>query len=105
MQDAKGLGLRRMLCAYLSILAEGNGNLNVSIYTQSPQNLPYLIASIPLSQFTLGDLEAAVNVEGERFFVCVGTNAVGANFSMSKIVMSLTKSAWSPLRGLATANP
>jgi hypothetical protein len=104
MQDAKGLGLRRMLLAYLSILAEGNGNLNISVYTQSPQNLPFLLASVPLSQFTLGDLEAAVNLEGDRFFIRVGTNAVGANFQMSKIVASLTKSAWSPIRGTATAN-
>ncbi len=105
MQDAKGLGLRRMLLAYLSILAEGNGNLNVSVYTQSPQNLPFLLTSIPLSQFTLGDLEAVVNLTGERFFIRVGTNAVGANFQMSKIVASLTKDAWSGVRGLATANP
>lgn len=104
MQDAKGLGLRRMLLAYLSILAEGNGNLNVSVYTQSPQNLPFLLASIPLSQFTLGDLEAVVNVTGERFFIRVGTNAVGSNFQMSKVVASLTPDKWSPVRGTATAN-
>jgi|SRR5580700_1026110 hypothetical protein len=104
MQDAKGLGLRRMLLGYLSILAEGNGNLNVSVYVQSPQNLPYLLSSIPLSQFTLGDLEAAVNLSGERFFICVGTNAVGSSFSLSKIVASLQKDAWSSVRGTATAN-
>lgn len=105
MQDAKGLGLRRMLLAYLSFLAEGNGNLNVSIYTQSPQNIPFLLSSIPLSQFTLGDLEAAVNLTGERFFIRVGTNAVGSNFQLSKVVASLQKDAWSAIRGLAVANP
>jgi hypothetical protein len=104
LQDAKQLGNRRMLLAYLSILAEGNGNLNVSVYTQSPQNMPYLLTSIPLSQFTLGDLEAVVNLTGDRFFIRVGTNAVGSNFQMSKIVAALQKSAWDSVRGTAVAN-
>jgi hypothetical protein len=100
-QDAKGLGLRRMLLAYLSFLAEGQGNLNIVIYTQSPQNVPYTLQSIPLTPFTLGDLEAVVNCEGERFFIGVGTNAVGSRFQLSKVVAALQKSAWSPIRGTA----
>lgn len=104
MQDAKGLGSHRMLLQYLTILAEGFGNLNPLIYTQSPLNVPYTLSSIPLSQFTLGDLEAVVNLTGERFFLRVGTNAVGAKFQMSKVVFSLLKDAWSQVRGTATAN-
>lgn len=99
MQDAKGLGLHRMLLAYLTMLAEGAGTMNVLVYPQSPDNLPYTLAPIPLSTFTLGDFESVVNITGERFFLRVGTNAVGAKFQLSKVTFSLTKDAWSPVRG------
>lgn len=103
-KDAKQLGQRRILLAYLSILAEGSGNLQPLVYPNSPLNLAFTLSTIPLSQFTLGDLEAAVNITGERFFLRVGTNAIGARFSMSSVVMALTKDAWSTIRGTAIAN-
>jgi len=48
-----------------------------------------------------GDLEVGALITGDRFFLRVGTNALGAGFRLSKIVVGLTKDPWSPVRGTA----
>jgi len=106
MQDAKGLGLHRMLADYMTTLAVGTGDLNIWIYPESPQNdLPIILDPIPLDAFTFGDLESDVNYTANRFFVRFGTNRVGHKFQVSKVVMSLRPDAWSPIRGSARGSP
>ncbi|MBA0085985.1 MAG: hypothetical protein HRJ53_13385, partial [Acidobacteria bacterium Pan2503] len=99
MQDAKGLGLFRMEVPYMTILATGTGNLNPYVYPESPFNPPYALDFLPLPTQTQGDLECGVNVKGQRFFMRIGTNAVGSAFRCSKIVVPLIPDTWSPVRG------
>jgi hypothetical protein len=61
--------------------------------------LPFPIDTYPLQSFTQGDYEFAVNITGNRFYVRVGSNAVGSAFRLSKLVAALTKGAWSEVTG------
>jgi hypothetical protein len=99
MADAKGLGLFRMEFPYFTVLATGSGQLNTYVYPESPFNRPYVLDPQTLPAITQGDLEIGVNIKGQRFFVRVGTNAVGAGYRLSKMVVPLMPDTWSPIRG------
>ena len=99
MADAKGLGLFRMEMPYITILATGSGNLNTYVYPESPLNPAFALDPLPLPTVSQGDLELGVNVKGQRFFIRVGTNAVGSAFRVSKLVVPLIADTWSPIRG------
>ncbi|HEX8801109.1 MAG TPA: hypothetical protein VF772_20975, partial [Terriglobales bacterium] len=99
MADAKGLGLFRMEFPYFTVLAVGSGQLNTYVYPESPFNVPYALDPLTLPALSQGDLEIGVNVKGNRFFVRVGTNAVGAGFRCSKMVVPLIPDTWAPIRG------
>jgi hypothetical protein len=99
MADAKGLGLFRMEFPYFTVLATGSGTLNTYVYPESPQNRPYVLDPQTLPATTQGDLEIGVNITGQRFFIRVGTNAVGSAFRCSKMVVPLIPDSWSPIRG------
>jgi hypothetical protein len=99
MQDAKGMGLFRMTFPYFTILATGTGTLNTYVYPESPFNRPYVLDPTPLPAISQGDLEIGVNIKGQRFFIRVGTNAVGSAFRCSKMVVPLIADSWSPVRG------
>jgi hypothetical protein len=99
MQDAKGLGLYRMEFPYFTVLAIGSGTLNSYVYPESPLNRPYVLDPQTLPTISQGDLEIGVNIKGQRFFVRVGTNAVGSYFRCSKMVVPLIPDSWSPVRG------
>jgi hypothetical protein len=97
--DAKGLGLFRMEFPYFTVLATGSGTLNSYVYPESPQNRPYVLDPQSLPAVSQGDLEIGVNIKGQRFFIRVGTNAVGSAFRCSKMVVPLLPDPWSPIRG------
>jgi hypothetical protein len=100
--QALGIGQHRLLAMYMTILATGTGNLNTQILPDSPQStIPSIPTPIPLDLTTLGDLEIPINRSAQRFFIRSGTNAVGASFSQSKVVLSLSMDKLSPLRGTA----
>ena len=100
MADAKGLGLFRMTFDYLTLLVAGSGTLKPQIYPESTQNsLPYQLEPVALQAFSQGDSEVAVNIAGNRFFVRVGTNAVGSTWRLSKVVAALKKDPWAEVRG------
>ena len=104
MSEAKGLGLFRMQFDYMTLLAVGAGTLNPYVYPESPANTPYVLDQAPLPAVSAGDLEVGVNIKGQRFFIRVGTNAVGANWRLSKLVVALSPDPWSPIRGLTSAS-
>jgi hypothetical protein len=105
MQDAKGLGLFRMELDYFTALLTGSGAVLVQVYPESVQNLlPYQLAPIALQSFSQGDDEVAVNITGNRFFLRIGSNALGSSFRLSKMVVALTQDQWSPVRGTAVGN-
>lgn len=100
MADAKGLGLFGMQFDYMTMLLIGTGTAKVQVYPESVQNaLPYQLDPVTLQSFSQGDVEIAVNITANRFFVRVGTNAVGSTWRLSKVVAALTKGAWSEIRG------
>jgi hypothetical protein len=98
-QEAKGMGLFRMEFPYLTMLATGLGTLTTMVYPESPLNQPYILDPLPLPSISQGDLEVGVNIKGNRFFIRVGTNAVGSAFRCSKLVVPLIADTWSPVRG------
>jgi hypothetical protein len=105
MAEAKGLGLYRMEMHYITSIVIGSGILNTLVYPESVQNpLPFILDTTPLPAISQGDLEVGALITGDRFFVRMGTNALGASFRLSKIVVGLTKDPWSPVRGTAVGS-
>ncbi len=102
MAEAKGLGLFRMSLDFLTLLATGTGTLNTLVYPESPTNpLPFVLDTTPLPAFSQGDIEIGALATGNRFFIRVGTNAVGAGFRLSKVVAGLRPDPWAPVSGTA----
>lgn len=100
-QEAKQLGLYRMLCKGLTALITGNGAIAIATspdfsdssrtVNSTPQNL-----SNPGSY---GDLELPINRSGYRFFETFNTNEVGSWFRLSRLNLSLRKDPNAPTRG------
>jgi hypothetical protein len=88
----------RKLFAYLTVYAEGAGNLNLTAFTAS-EAYPTALAPLPLSSAAPKDLELPINLLGERVAFQVGTNAVGAWFKLERFIPSLLPDPWSPVRG------
>ena len=100
--QALGLGQHRVLAAYMTLLATGTGNINTQILPDNPAStIPSISSPIPLSLLTTGDLEIPINRSAQRFFIRVGTNAVGSSFSLSKVILTMTTDKLSPIRGSA----
>jgi hypothetical protein len=88
----------RKLFAYLTLYAEGAGNLNLSAFVAN-QAYPTALAPLPLSSPAPKDLELPINLLGERVAFQVGTNAPGAWFRLERFIPSLLPDPWSPVRG------
>jgi hypothetical protein len=100
--QALGLGQHRVLATYMTLLATGTGDINTQILPDNPAStIGYTPSPIPLDLLTNGDLEIPINRTAQRFFIRVGTNAVGDSFSLSKIVLTMTPDKMSPIRGTA----
>src|SRR5579872_3304480 len=88
----------RKLFAYLSVYAEGAGNLNLSAFVDN-EAYPTALAPLPLSSPAPKDLELPINLLGERVAFQVGTNAQGAWFRLERFIPSLLPDPWAPVRG------
>jgi hypothetical protein len=120
------LGSHRKLLGYLKFRAVGVGSLLLSIITSQRKTAlrPYLLAEPSPGDATgygdggygtggygtgsgaeyvgpAGDGERPVNMTAERFFIEVGTSAVGSWFQLEKLIPSLKKSATSVVRGVS----
>lgn len=105
MAEAKGLGLARMEFTYLTLLVVGSGTMLAQVYPESVQNtLPFQLDPLPLTAISQGDSELGVLITGNRFFVRVGTNAIGSGWRVSKMVAALTKDPWAEVRGTAVGS-
>jgi hypothetical protein len=95
------LGNHELELVYGTMTVVGSGTLLITEYPNDPLNpnaqtiLPLTLQSIP----ALGDYELPLNDIGERFFIRVGTFAVGDNFTMSKMVMTIRTCPWFPVKG------
>jgi hypothetical protein len=88
----------RKLFAYLTLYAEGAGNLNVSAFIGN-QAYPAALVALPLSSPAPNDLELPINLLGERVAFQVGTNAAGSWFRLERFIPSLLPDPWAPVRG------
>ena len=88
----------RKLFAYLTLYAEGAGNLNLSAFVDN-EAFPAALATLPLSSPGSKDLEMPINLRGERVAFQVGTNATGAWFKLERFIPSLLPDPWAPVRG------
>jgi hypothetical protein len=100
--EARGIDVLRSQFDYLELLTSGTGTLNTMIYLEDPGNLPPVILdAIPLDALTQGNNEIAVNLKANRYFIRVGTNAVGASWKLSTMLGILSPDPWAPVRGTA----
>lgn len=99
--EGHGIGPLRAQMNYMTANVSGSGVLNTYIYPEDPRNqLPFTLDSTPLDAISQGDNELAVGgVTGQRFFIRMGTNSVGAAFSLSGITVAMTKDPWAEIRG------
>ncbi len=99
-RESLGLNAHRMVFRYLTMYCEGAGLLNVTAYPLNaafPQLLPLLTLSSPAAR----DLEAQLNVAGERVAFKVASDATvpGNWFRLQKLTPSVTPDPWAPVRG------
>jgi hypothetical protein len=88
----------RKLFAYLTLYAEGAGNLNLSAFVDN-EGFPTALSPLPLSSPSAKDLEMPINLLGERVAFQVGTNSPGAWFRLQGLIPSLLPDPWAPVRG------
>jgi len=88
----------RKLFAYLTVYAEGAGNLSLTAFVDN-EAFPTALAPLPLSSPATKDLELPINLLGERVAFQFGTNASGAWFRMERFIPSLLPDPWAPVRG------
>lgn len=102
-QEAQGLqlGQHNIRAHYASMFIEGGGNVDVTIIPDSLQS-PFSNALEPLplgDPPPWGDTEFPLNDFGARFFTEFKPHAIGDWWELSRLVLDVTKDAWSPVRG------
>lgn len=101
-QQGNGLGLGEMELTYSKLLVAGAGELMIADYPSISADTidTQYYAPITLQENpVLGEIECPMNDYGTRFFVRVGTNAVGSYFRLSKMVLTLGVAPWAPTKG------
>jgi hypothetical protein len=88
----------RKLFAYLTLYAEGAGNLNLSAFVDN-EAYPAALTPLPLSSPPPKDLEMPINLLGERVAFQVSTNTAGGWFKLERFIPSLLPDPWAPVRG------
>ena len=95
------IGLVRYTFEYMTMILNGTGPIAITAYPNSLAT-PYALPLLPnLTQpiSTNGDVEIPINEVGSRCFLGFECNAVGAGFQLARVVMSMVKDPWSPVRG------
>jgi hypothetical protein len=98
LEQAYQVRAHRKLFAYLTVYAEGAGNLSLTAFVDN-EAFPTALAPLPLSSPATKDLELPINLLGERVAFQFGTNASGAWFRMERFIPSLLPDPWAPVRG------
>jgi hypothetical protein len=100
------LGFHRKLYTYLQLVATGSGTLAISALSNmltADANHTYTVPyGIPLSTAPADDYERPLNVAGNRVFLQFSTNAAGAWFQLSKLILVGGMHPALPLRGSAS---
>lgn len=99
--EGRQMGVTRFVYDYMTLIIGGQGSLTITVYPNS-LDTPYshiLLPNLTLPLDTNGDIEVPLNEAGSRLFVIFSTNAVGAGFELSRLIMIMRGDAWSPLKG------
>jgi hypothetical protein len=100
--QSSGMGVHELDAHYLTMLIRGSGNLDL-VVTPDTLNSPNADALLPVTLEdppSLGDVEVPLNEFGNRFFVTLSVDDVNEWFEISRMVMTLSKSPWSEVRGI-----
>src|SRR5208337_339499 len=95
------LGSHRKLFLYLTTYVQGSGSLLLSAFPDT-LSAPKALPTIPLSNPAPRDSELVLNLVANRVGFRVGTNAVGAWFSLEKFVPTLQRHQFADVRGSTT---
>lgn len=98
------LGFHRKIFTYLQTLTKGSGSLIINLLSNNliPSS-PFSVTTLPLITLAANpadDYERPINIAGNRLFVQVSTNAVGAAFELSRLILC-GSIATLPIRGSA----
>ena len=99
--QALGFGLHELQASFMTLLLNGSGNVNITIFPDS-LNSPFADAlpSVALGDPpSFGDTEVPLNELGNRFFVQLTPVNPGDWFEISRAVLTLQQAPWSPVRG------
>lgn len=99
--EGRQMGVTRFVYDYMTLVLGGSGSLTITVYPNS-LDTPYshiLLPNLTLPLDTNGDIEVPLNEAGSRLFVIFSTNAIGAGFELSRLIMIMRGDAWSPVRG------
>ena len=98
LEQSLGVRSHRKLFSYLTVYAEGAGNLNLTAFVDN-EAFPAALPPLPLSSPGSKDLELPINLLGERIAFQAGTNTPGAWFKLERFIPSLLPDPWAPVRG------
>lgn len=99
--QATQLGQEMLQAEYLSMLIQGEGNLDLTVYPNSLDS-PYANTLLPVELDPVapwGDTETPLNEMGNGFFFGFVVNDVDEWFELSKLTVALSVNPWSPVRG------
>jgi hypothetical protein len=97
-EQAFQMGSHRKLFTYLTAFVEGSGTLNLTALGPGSV-LSYALPSLALASPSKQDLEATLNVMGERVAFKLSTNAVGSWMKVQRFTPSIKPDPWKPVRG------
>lgn len=99
-EQALQLGSHRKLFKYLTGYASGSGSLNFMYYgAQNQRGLA--LSPLPLQSPAMWDFEKNTNFIAERGALIVGTNAPGSWFHLTKLIPTLQREIFTPVRGVS----
>jgi hypothetical protein len=97
------MGMARYNFDFATMIMDGAGSVTITVYPNDVKDTnPYshdLLPNITLPLSTNGDIEIPVNENASRLFFMFSTNAVGAGFTLSRLVLAMHQDPWSPVRG------
>jgi hypothetical protein len=102
-EEGQGLkiGTQRKVYTYAVTIVDGTGDLNIRVF---PNSLTSTYAHDLLPKFTLplmaeGDIEIPLNETANRLYFQYKTDAIGAAFALSRLVVATQQDPWSAVRG------
>ena len=101
-QEAQALqmGLTEVEAKYMTVLSQGSGNLQMTIYPDSINSIDAeAIYPEVLNNPVAYDLEIPLNQLGNRFFMEFYLEMPFEWVEISRVVMAMAQSAWMPVRG------